>query len=219
MMGYIISSSTIAKILTDEPKGDEISRLFGKVFEELYTYYMYLHSNNISDFNSKQCNQSFKDEFIYELSNYIDKEKAKELANKALKMKEALFQHKCIGLKPKTQIRKLYNEPLVYVTAQPDLKYYNKFGTESYIEFKTYPTTEYSIMQCKVFSWVIDRPVRLLALRYDSGKNNYIVEEKVVSCNNLSLPDIRDYLENLEEVDICDTCKYPEGFCKCYWLI
>ena len=62
------------------------------------------------------------------------------------------------GLTPSTMFRQIPAVPGHYIAAKPDLK--NENGT--WFEFKTYPIRNYAVVQCKIFSWVVGRPIVLV---------------------------------------------------------
>lgn len=80
-------------------------------------------------------------------------------------MTEAFFDAGMWGLTPRTKFREV--SPNYYLAAKPDL-----YESGVYYEFKTYPMTDFSSYQAKVFAWVLRSPVVLVCW----NPNNHTVE-------------------------------------------
>ncbi|NHV05763.1 MAG: hypothetical protein HA495_00305 [Thaumarchaeota archaeon] len=97
-------------------------------------------------------------------------------------MYSALLRAGVKGQKPKTQFKE-YND--ILIATQPDLE-----DGENYYEFKTYPINDYARAQCKVFSYVLGKPVVLVDLKEDENsyinfKKEVIDEEAIVELRKL----------------------------------
>jgi hypothetical protein len=196
----VVKASEIAKLIAQSQEGDETALIFGKIFEECYTYATYLHEENF--YFHAPTNRTFVKKVAAELKAHNIY--SKELARKAYKMYSALLRAGVKGRKPKTQFKE-YND--ILIAAQPDLE-----DSENYYEFKTYPINDYARAQCKVFSYVLEQPVILVGLKED--ENGYInFEKEVVDAENFVLPEIPPTLGELEEV--CDECGLPLKYCTC----
>jgi len=196
----VVKASEIAKLIAQPQEGDETALIFGKIFEECYTYATYLHEENF--YFHAPTNRTFVKKIAAELKAHNIY--SKELVRKAYKMYSALLRAGVKGRKPKTHFKE-YND--ILIAAQPDLE-----DGENYYEFKTYPINDYARAQCKVFSYVLGKPVVLVGLKED--ENGYInFEKEVITAENFVLPEIPSTLGELEEV--CDVCRLPLKYCTC----
>jgi hypothetical protein len=196
----VVKASEIAKLIAQPQEGDETALIFGKIFEECYTYATYLHEENF--YFHAPTNRTFVKKIAAELKAHNIY--SKELVRKAYKMYSALLRAGVKGRKPKTQFKE-YND--ILIAAQPDLE-----DGENYYEFKTYPINDYARAQCKVFSYVLEQPIVLVGLKED--ENGYInFEKEVIDAENFVLPEIPPTLGELEEA--CDECGLPLKYCTC----
>jgi len=196
----VVKASEIAKLIAQPQEGDETALIFGKIFEECYTYATYLHEENF--YFHAPTNRTFVKKIVAELKAHNIY--SKELVKKAYKMYSALLRAGVKGRKPKTQFKE-YND--ILIAAQPDLE-----DGENYYEFKTYPINDYARAQCKVFSHVLEQHVVLVGLKED--ENGYInFEKEVVDAENFVLPEIPPTLGKFEEA--CDECGLPLKYCTC----
>jgi hypothetical protein len=196
----VVKASEIAKLIAQPQEGDETALIFGKIFEECYTYATYLHEENF--YFHAPTNRTFVKKIAAELKAHNIY--SKELVRKAYKMYSALLRAGVKGRKPKTQFKE-YND--ILIAAQPDLE-----DSENYYEFKTYPINDYARAQCRVFSYVLEQPVVLVGLKED--ENGYInFEKEVIDAENFVLPEIPPTLGELEEA--CDECGLPLKYCTC----
>jgi hypothetical protein len=193
----VVKASDVAELIAQPQEGDETALIFGKIFEECYTYATYLHEENFYP-----TNRTFAKKIAAELEarNIY----SKELVRKAYRMYSALLRAGVRGRKPKTQFKE-YDD--ILIAAQPDLE-----DEENYYEFKTYPINEYARAQCKVFSYVLGQPIVLVGLKED--ENGYVdFEKEVVDVKDFVPPKIPPTLGELEEA--CDECGLPLNYCTC----
>ena len=193
----VVKASEVAKLIARPREGDETGIVFGKVFEECYTFATYLYERNFYP-----ANRTFARKVAAELK--ARNMYSKELVGKAYRMYSALLRAGVRGWKPRTQFKEYDG---VLIAAQPDLE-----DEENYYEFKTYPIDEYARAQCKVFSFVLGQPIVLVGLV--EGENGYIdFEKEVVDAKGFTPPKIPPTMGELEEA--CEECGLPIDYCTC----
>ncbi|MGB9693839.1 MAG: hypothetical protein ACPLYF_03250 [Fervidobacterium sp.] len=196
----VVKASDIAKLLAKPPEGTEEEKIFGKVFEECYTYANFLYEEDF--YFHRPTNKTFARKVASELKAHGIY--SKELVRKAYRMYSALLRAGVIGRKPKTQFTK-YGD--ILISAQPDL-----YDGSNYYEFKTYPIDDYARAQSKVFSFVLGEPIILIGpVEREDGYVTF--EKEVVTAENFVLPEIPQTLGEFEEV--CDVCGLPLKYCIC----
>jgi len=153
------------------PDADKDHLIFGKIFEEVYTECTWLHSKSSSNVDGN----SFRRKLAAKVkSSDISDERTSYFIGKGYKMFACLLSEEVKGRKPKSEFRKIDNgRKRVHLYAQPDL-----IDGGKYLEFKTAPIDDYSILQSKIFSWVIQEPITLVGLSEDD--KGYIDAEKMV---------------------------------------
>jgi hypothetical protein len=189
MMIRVVKASEIARLIAEPHKGDNTALIFGKIFEECYTFATYL-------FDESFINKRLNTKFVRKIAAEIKAKGiySKELVKKAYKMYSALLRAGVIGEKPKTQFKEYGN---ILIAAQPDLWDWSN-GKDTYYEFKTYPIDDYARAECKVFSYVIGKPIILIGLKED--EKGYIdFEKEIIDAKDFKLPQIPPTLGELEE--------------------
>lgn len=188
---FVVKASDVAKLLSTPPEGDEVSKAFGKIFEEEYTLANHIYErvwySQIFRWFARKVAARLRHEGIYR----------KDLVVKACRAYAALLRAGVVGEKPPTRFREVSTS--LFIAAQPDL--YN-YSTGTYYEFKLYPINEYARAQARVFAWILEKPVVLVGLKEDS-KGYMEVEKEVVNP-----PD--DLGVNAEDLKRIAT---PEDFC------
>jgi NAD-dependent dihydropyrimidine dehydrogenase PreA subunit len=196
----VVKASDIAKLLAKPPEGTEEEKIFGKVFEECYTFATFLHEENF--YFHRPTNKTFARKVASELKAHGIY--SKELIRRAYRMYSALLRAGVVGRKPKTKFR-THND--ILIAAQPDL-----YDGTNYYEFKTYPIDDYARAQSKVFSFVLSEPIILVGLVV--REDGYVdFEKEVVTAENFVLPEIPPTLGIYE--DVCDECGFPLKYCIC----
>lgn len=159
---YEVSASEIAKQVSPPTKAPRKYLVFGKAFEEAYTYMTYVGRTRnamggfCSDLKQRLENHGVEDE---------------ELVTRGYRMASCLLDADAQGRKPKTRTR---DHKDVKVFAQPDLIHETPF-VEYFIEFKTGSIDDYARAQSQVFSWVIDSGIKLIGLH--EGEDGYVSAE------------------------------------------
>lgn len=164
---FVVKASDVAKLLSTPPEGDEVSKVFGKIFEEEYTLANHVYEwalySQVPRWFARKVAARLRYEGIYR----------KDLVVKAYRAYAALLRAGVVGEKPPTKFREVSTS--LFIAAQPDL--YNS-SSDTYYEFKLYPINEYARAQASVFAWVLEKPVVLVGLKEDS--RGYMGVEKEV---------------------------------------
>lgn len=197
----VVRSSDIAKLISKPVQADERGLNFGKAFEEAYSKYAWFRQlpdkpTNIGVFRSLLGTELSRRGIL-----------TKPLLKKGVKMCWALLEAKATGSKPTTRFKEF--SPGKFLAAQPDL-YDATTGTVT--EFKTYPIDDYAITQSRVFSYVLERPIRLVGL-IPNEDGTYKAEDMVISIEDFTIPTIPANL--FTEQEWCNDCNRPLSACKC----
>jgi hypothetical protein len=177
--GKVVSASEIAKYVCGEPNGTEEGKAFGKVFEEGYCNLVYIMNSRrdydeigITFFHAHEQDFFVLDQILSlcDLLTFIAENFGFGDSN-TQRMVLAFLDANIEGKIPKTQFRK-WKEGY-YISAKPDLE--KSEWKSEYIEFKTYPISEYAVTQCLVFAFVLQSDIRLIG--WKEGK----VEERTVT--------------------------------------
>jgi hypothetical protein len=196
----VVRSSDVAKHVIKPNYCDDTNAIFGKIFEECYTYATYLHERGTV---GRGSNKKFAAKMAMELKSADIF--SYDLMNKAYRMYSCLLFNKVFGSKPRTEFR-LHKD--IIIAAQPDLECDDP---HIYFEFKTYPIDEYGRYQSLMFSWVLKSSITLIGLN-DNGI--YIVAEKeIIDATNFILPEIPETLGKPQE--FCLKCMSPAEKCRC----
>ncbi len=200
-LARVVKSSEIARLIAAPTQANETDLLFGKIFEECYTTATWIYEKA---FYVRGISKKFIRKLAVELK--LAGIYSSSLVRKAYRMYSCLVKHGVIGRKPKTMFRRLNDE--IVVAAQPDLV------DEFYCEFKTYPLDEYAKAQAKVFSWVIEEPIRLVGL-VEREDGYFELQEEMVNAEGLKFPNIPPDIGEFQWV--CEECDRPLDFCECYF--
>jgi len=163
----VARASDVAKLVAQPTPGDEVSKIFGKMFEEAYTRASHVFRGDIStpyafSFFKKGVKNRLKEWRIY----------SRELMVKASLAYSALVSAGVVGLRPRAMF-KSYGS--VLIAAQPDLI---SLDGRELLEFKLYPIDTYARVQSSIFAYVWERPVKLVGLIEEGDR--YRAEMEVI---------------------------------------
>ena len=159
MIYKILPASKIAKILYPPPPTDLKTLIFGKVFEEVYTFNTYLYEKSwaFAKFRTKYfarvLARAMKERGIY----------SRDLLLFGIRLRSALLKAGVTGQKPKTEFKFIDGEG-VCIAAQPDLTdFFN------YHEFTIGELNNYQVEKTKIMAFVVGEPINLWYVKSSEG--------------------------------------------------
>lgn len=196
----VVRASVVAGLLAPRPEGSEESRVFGKVFEEEFTFATHM-KDRAGDSGRKNVGRIF----LSRMEEHMREEGIFDprLLARARDMYIALTSAGVTGSKPRTLFRMVSDG--MYVAAQPDLETFDSAAQkERYIEFKTYPIDAFGRAQALVFSWVLEAPVLLVGLKETEG--GFASQSEEIVADSFTPPEIPKDICERQEFCIKHSC-------------
>jgi len=200
----VVRAGELASLFCEPKATSQEALLFGKIFEEEYTYSYFWYNRSVK---ARWVGRLFYRKIAWRLKEagiY-----SRELMVKAIRLHATLIHNKIYGYKPKTRFKWLKN---IIIAGQPDLI---EEDSEIPVEFKTYPIDDYARIQAEIFSFVWEQPILLVGVIELNGY--YSVQKEVVENTNIdfSTVEIPENMGTLQE--FCLNCLQPIEKCNC-WL-